>query len=381
MSDVPKNNGILKILMKNKFLLGILIIAISYAFFKIGNKYVPIERLLVPSAIGYDMVKTGNKILYEASASVYNYPDENVSTKFLSGKAGSLPETRETKQLQTNGKFLLGLERAVVIGEDAARFGIKELIDSLFSSRTVNDTAYVVVCKGMARDMVQEKVEGSHGPGEYISQLIEHLEDFNFTPNNYRLIDVFVRSDSEGRNLVLPYLEYKDNIFQMTGLAVFSKDKMVRYLNIEETKLLNFLRESNVRGIVTVSKDVGRYANFYGDLKRTVKCYKNGDKFTFDIKLDLKGELISNNYYDNVAINLEITKKIEEDLKNTIEEECKEFIRKMQNEYKIDCLELGRYGVAMVGHDTGIDWDKAVSNADIRVTAKVKITEIGRGDF
>jgi Ger(x)C family germination protein len=375
------NKSVLTVMRKNKLLLGMLAIVIAYAFFKIGNKYQPIEKLSVPSAIGYDILKKDGRIFYEAPISVYNYPDQNVSTMLLSGEAGTLTETRGIRQLQSNGKFVIGLERALVIGEDAAWFGIKPMVDALFSNRTVNDTGYVVICKGKAKDILGVKIEGSPGPGEYISGLVEHLTDFNFIANNYRLIDTFVRIDSEGRSLILPYLEYKNNKYEMTGLALFSKDKMVKCLNIEEAKILNLLRESNVRGLVTIKKDEEHYANFYGNSKRTVKCYEEDGRFIFYIKLDLKGEMLSNSYYDNIAISPETIKKVEEDMKNIVEEECKEFIKKMQNEYKLDCLELGRYGVAKVGHDTGIDWDKAVSNADIRVTARVKITEIGRGDF
>lgn len=53
----------------------------------------------------------------------------------------------------------------------------------------------------------------------------------------------------------------------------------------------------------------------------------------------------------------------------------------MQNEYKIDCLELGREAAAKYGRGENIDWDEVVCNSKIQVNVNVKLTGIGRGDY
>jgi hypothetical protein len=42
----------------------------------------------------------------------------------------------------------------------------------------------------------------------------------------------------------------------------------------------------------------------------------------------------------------------------------------MQNDYKLDCLALGRVAAAKYGRHTGTDWNKAVSEAEIVVKCK-----------
>jgi Ger(x)C family germination protein len=381
VKDKVKDKGIVKVLKSNRTLLIIFLISLSFAFLKIGNNFLPIEQIGVPAAIGYDIEKKNDKIIHKVPVSIYSYPENNIKTLMIEGEAGSVPETREIRQLEANGKFIIGLEKVIIISEDAARNGINYLMDMLLSERTVNDTAYVVVCKGNVEDILKHKVEGKPSSGDYLAEVVEHLVDMNFIPNNYRLIDTFVRVGSEGRSLVIPYVEIREGKVRVTGLALFSKDKMIHKLKVNEFKLLNLLRESGTRGMITVSKDTEHYANFYGISKRKVKARKENGKFIFDIELSLKGELISNTLYGNMAQKPKLAKQFEADVKNTVEEECREFIKIMQEDLKIDCLELGRWGISVHGHDTGIDWDKAIANSQINVTAKVKVTEIGRGDY
>ena len=60
---------------------------------------------------------------------------------------------------------------------------------------------------------------------------------------------------------------------------------------------------------------------------------------------------------------------------------CNDFLDNMKNVYKVDCLNLGMYAVAKYGREKGVDWNKEVSNADIKVSVKVKIDKIGIGQY
>jgi hypothetical protein len=51
----------------------------------------------------------------------------------------------------------------------------------------------------------------------------------------------------------------------------------------------------------------------------------------------------------------------------------------MQNDYKVDLINLGQYGAAKFGRHKEKDWNETVSNADIEV--KVKVDKFGRGDY
>ena len=40
--------------------------------------------------------------------------------------------------------------------------------------------------------------------------MVKHATNYNFLSSEYNLMNIYVTLDSEGKNLVLPYLEIKD---------------------------------------------------------------------------------------------------------------------------------------------------------------------------
>ncbi|MBW9154072.1 Ger(x)C family spore germination C-terminal domain-containing protein [Clostridium estertheticum] len=57
------------------------------------------------------------------------------------------------------------------------------------------------------------------------------------------------------------------------------------------------------------------------------------------------------------------------------------FISKNKCQYKTDILDLGRIAVAKYGRSKGTDWDKVISNSDIKVNVKFTVDTQGRGSF
>ncbi len=195
------------------------------------------------------------------------------------------------------------------------------------------------------------------------------------------MIDFILESSSEGYNPVLPYIDIVDNELTITGLAVFNKDKMVRKLDMQEVKILNLLRESNTRGILTLEKNSKEYINYYPKAKRKVKCYKEGDKYKFIIDISLKGPIISNQLYKDLNSDPKILKKFEKDMEESVERQCVTCINIFKKTCHVDVFNLGSVAAAKYGRETGIDWNKVVLNSEIKVNVKVKVDSQGRGDY
>ena len=51
---------------------------------------------------------------------------------------------------------------------------------------------------------------------------------------------------------------------------------------------------------------------------------------------------------------------------------------KIQEDYKVDCLDLGKYAIAKYGRDNGYDGQEYFINADIEVHVNVKIRSTGK---
>ena len=162
-------------------------------------------------------------------------------------------------------------------------------------------------------------------------------------------MDVYVRVGAEGRNVVMPYIELKKDPskpekkeLEITGTALFKKDKMVAKLNMDDTRIMNLLRENNVKGILKIQKDPKKFTEFYAKSKRKVKCTKTGDKYNFIINLQLTGQIVSNELFKDLIDDPKQKKKFENELASEVEDMCNTFLKKMKYDYKVDALELGK---------------------------------------
>jgi Ger(x)C family germination protein len=380
------NSKTYKSILKKKNIIIFLFSIVVYVYLSSGITFVPVEELGIIAGMGIDITNTSSEAVeYSVPLSVYNYTEGSITYNLIqTGTATTIGNAQENRQLKFNKKFIIGLEKVVVLGEALASYSILPRIDIFFTSPNVNDTAFTIVCKGKSEDLLNLSIKGYPTSSDYIEGMLSHAIDLNFFSDNYSVMDVYVRVDAEGRNLVLPYIEVEDNKPAITGLALFKKDKMLMKLGMKETKSLNLLREDNVQGNLSIQKNSTDYIDFHCTSKRKVKCNKINGKYNFTIDLSIIGNVITNSLYDNMNNDSKVKEKFEKDMAKATEKMCMDFIGKMQSEYKIDVLDLGRVAAATYGRGTGTDWNEVVSNVDlanIKVNVKVKVDNMGRGDY
>lgn len=375
---------------KSKFYLFIATILTMIISF-VGSKGEVVENLEIPAGIGYDIEKASDDTV-DYNISMLDYAVEGkdkVTTTILSGKGVDIGRTRETRSLRSSRKFILGLNRVFISSEDAARYGFHNIVDILLNNAQINDRAVWAICNGKAEDIFKLKIQGYSSSAEYIEGMVKNLRQFNFFPMQYTFVDMVVRMDAEGRNMLLPYIEViakstekgiEKNI-ETTGLAIFRGDKFIGKADINEAKIINILRENNVKGMLTLRENSKKYINCYSTSKRKVKCYKEDGNYKFIIDLDIKGEIASNDLDESITKDAKDLKKFEEQMKTSVEKMCNESLDKIKCEYKTDVLELGRVAAAKYGRGTGVDWNKVICRSDIKVNVKFSVTSIGRGSY
>jgi len=367
---------------KKKYFI-IIAVVIIYTIISLGTEKVSLEDLGIITGIGYDMKKvspTEKKYIFPFS--VYDFETSGKRSSHISvGEGRNVGETIETRQRQMNKTMIQGLERTFVIGEVFAENGLKAILDERARNYQTSDMAFGAICKGKSEEILGMKIEGYGSSSEFIAGLIERQQGYNFFSQNYKVIDMLVRIDAEGRNLVMPYIDVQEGKIEIVGLAIFKKDKMIATTDLYTAKILNLLREDDVKGILSYQKSAKEHTDVYVTNKRKVKCEKKEDKYTFTIDLKLEGNITSNTLYKDILNNLEVKNEYEKLMSKKVEEMCNGFIDKMKNQYKTDCLELGREAAAKYGRRKGIDWNEVVCNSEIKVNAKVIVNEQGRGDY
>lgn len=365
---------------KKKLMIWILIV-VTGSIYTEKLHVTPMEEFNISAGFGFDIKKElHTNVQYIIPFSIYQFKKEKEeSSRNITGKAESLGETRQNRLLESNKPFLIGVQRIIILGEESASYGIENLINIFFANPQINDRSNVVVCKGKSEDLLAYKVKGYPSSSDYIEGMIKSASNYNFFPKEYSLLNIYSILASEGRTLALPYIEVKDKELVLAGMTVFKKDKMSYILPIEESRILNMLRERAGKGILSLQQSSNEYINYHAKVKRKVTCTKKGGGYEFNINLNFHGDIVSNTLTKDINKGKE--KEIEELLSTKIEEMCNIFLDKTKNVYKMDLLELGMYGAAKYGRETGVDWNKEVSNALIKVNVKVKVDKIGRGHY
>ncbi|AUN08907.1 spore gernimation protein [Clostridium botulinum] len=373
----------MKKLKNNRINIIILIIIILNIYYYDPNiKYA--EELDIPAGIGYDFQTKIDSIRYyqiPISAYIFN-PNETATSTVHEGKGETLLKTRQDRQRKSNRKFLLGNEKVYLLSEKSAHDGVNEIINLLFFNPLANARAFTVVCAGNPKDMLNHKIQGYASSADYIYGLIQNSPQYNFFPvKAYTTSINYYQLKTEGKNLVLPYIETTKNGIEITGMAIFRGDKMERKLDVDEMRALNRLREDKNKGIISVIKSYNQFAEMDCYIKRKVECYKEKDKYRFVIKLDIKGDMINCRSCKNELCTQEGKDGIVKEFEEKIYKESYEFINKMQNEYKIDLLNLGSVAAAKYGRQTGVNWDDVVSNSEIELDINMRLIRGSRGTF
>lgn len=347
-----------------------------------------VENLQIPVGAGYDIQDYSSYADYQISLLIHSYGSENeddggvkAMNRLIVSKGKNIPETREKRQLKSDKAPMIGLTKVQVLSESIARFGIRNIIDIWINNPQLNDRGICVVCKGKAEDIINYPVKGSLSSVEYIEGMVRNSKQFNFFPMQYSIMDIIVRVDAEGRTLLLPYIEATNEGLKISGLAIFKGDKLVAVSNIDEARIINILHEKSVKGTFTLQKDSKEYMNFFTASKRKVRCSKKDGKYSFVIDLDLKGQIISNELNENILNDTKELKKVEEAMKNEIQDKINKLIKRIKEEYKVDFLGLGKFAAAKYGRGTGVDWNEIISDSNIEINVKFSVDTEGRGSY
>lgn len=349
-------------------------------FYNYDTLNAPIEENAISFGIGVDIEKTlKENANYRITYNIYKFSQDKVYSYNRIAEASTIGENRQDRQLKIDRSYTADIERMLIISEDMGAYGIDSLVNIFLNNPRLNDKGLIVVCKGKAEDIIKFKVEALPSSAEYIEGIVKESIYYNFYSENYTFLDLFTQLTSEGENIVLPYVEIRNNKIEISGVALFKREKLVQIIDIYESKIMNVLREDKTRGVFSLKRGEQKYVDYNSRVKKKVKCYKDQDKYNFIIDLNVTGNITSNTLYEE--LNKKSIKNFEEDMAKEIEEKCNAFIKKMQKQYKVDCLELGSVAAAKFGRDSGVDWNEVVSKSSIKVRAKVKVDNVGRGQY
>lgn len=252
----------------------------------------------------------------------------------------------------------------IIISKEIAEEGINEVFDMLYRDSEVRGSLLVLVSKEKtAKEIFETGHEEDVIRSDQLTYALKNQKSVSKYPKA-KLTDVIENLASEDSVILLSTVEirsYPDRVQpEVSGSAILKYDKVVGYLQGEETQYALWAR-NDLKGGILVVRDILDTGNnisfevFYSKTKLKPEYKAN----SINMKVDVRAHVSIAEVSGNIAFYEEETKKrLVECAEKALEKQLKYMVKKAQNEYKSDIFKFGN----KIRIDNPKQWEKIKDN-------------------
>ncbi|PJI10432.1 MULTISPECIES: Ger(x)C family spore germination protein [Clostridium] len=333
------------------------------------GKYIITVQILNPQGGGSD---TSKKSDTEGKSDVTVFSSES-----------DTPSSAPANLAESYGKpIFFGHSKYVVLGERLAKTGVTKFMDSVFRIRTTRPDVAVFVTKGNASDIIKADLPDEKISADKVENLIKFQGEKGYSPMTSRLRFANALMDKI-RAPILGVINIKnefnsDNTFDVSGTAVFKEDKLIGYMDMNETRGMQWINGKVQSGSIVGHLPNNKVANFYILKSRSkIKPVLKNGSLRVEVNIFEEGNVIEMSAPLNPMENYKVMDKLSEVQSNAIKGEALLALNTAQKKYDADV-----FGFANAINETYPDfWNKIKSNwpsifqklkVDVNVTSSVK---------
>jgi len=268
--------------------------------------------------------------------------------------------------------------RVVLFSEEFARKGqMKEMVEYLFKDADVRSSVYVAVVKESTEEMLKMEYPDKENTSSYINNLFHPRQYTFFSP--FTTIHEFVYDETDPlRDSIAPYVELKDEVIHIEGLAMFSNGKMETIFNKQEAKIIQILRGREKLSVFALTLDdegKEKVALEFVKSKAKVKAEElESPKVIFNMKFE---GTLSEYEGDKDLANKKDVEKLEEEVSKNIEKDVRNLLEKCQ---ELSIEPIGMFESLRMRYKG--DWptgltEELLAKAEFEINIKTKLTSVG----
>lgn len=313
--------------------------------------------------------------------------EAKVQSKLLEPHGESLLDAIRNTMKITAPKLYWGHLQIVILSQEVAKEGIIEILDILCRDSEPRLSVDLLVSK---EKTAKEILESQSITTEIRSIEIRKMLDAVISLSKAPKVQVyqFVNDLSgEGVSPVLPAIQTTEinakKTSELSGTAVFSKDKLVGFLDDDETKAFLFVRNKIKDGLFVVKESlesgIERMALKVINSKTKVKPVYSTGRVSIDIEINSKVGVDEHGARGNF-----ISEEGSLILKNAAEKEITTHINKtiqrVQKDFDLDIFGFGSIIKAEIPNlwkEIGPDWNNIFKNLNVNVKSVVEIRNSG----
>ncbi len=323
------------------FLINIIIV-----LFLSGCSSVQIHERLMIQGLGIDKENDHYIITAQVFPTYASIEEEGEGVELIISQGKSVFDAIQNMSEQTGKKPLYAQNLIVVIGKDLALQGIDNVMDFFVRYHESRPSVKLVISKTSAKDILSFKQDSK----TIIAQDIVSLAESKKITSNVLSSDIldFISSlQSEISDPSTVCVDIKDfqgkSVITTDGQAVFNKDKLIGFLNKDETlgALIIGGGVSNITDVINI-EDLGSVTytleKSFSDINSEIIDGKN----QFDIMIKTDADLFEMDRNISNNLNQDILEIIKSSIEHRITYLCKSAINKSVFDYHSDIFSFGR---------------------------------------
>lgn len=342
------------------------------------NQVAGLDEQLIVYGIGVDKTEDAYELTVQAlntqTTSEANSQEDGKTIINISATAPTLIEAVNKIENQTGKKILYSHAIVLIVGQETAKSGIKEIIRFFSTNHKLRPTVEVLISSITAKDVFSNEDDGDIVNAEdivLISQIGKENDDGINSNIRYLLSDL----ENPQKAAKVWLLEYNKDEGKVAcpQIALFKSDKLTDILDEEATKgvLLIYKKAKNIADSINVND-----AKLYYELskaKSKINVSFNSNKPVFNVSLCADLELYN---ADNLAANSVIKPIIENRLAELMQKAIDSCIKKNG----CDIFNFYRYIMnanASFFKENLANLEEVLKSADYEIIAQAKIKYMG----
>lgn len=326
-----------------------------------------LDDLNLDSAIGYDYL---DKDLIQATVVVPIYnTDKSMSSETFTETSSLSKEILVKVDAKSPKTVEKGKLELILFSSELAGQGIFELVDNFQRDPNVTTNLSVAVVDGEVKEMLSTSFK-NEDTGRYIAEIIEQNTNMGLLPKKH-LHQFMFDYYSTGKDPYLPLLKLEKGQVEISGIALFNKDKLVDQIDFSELFVFTVLAETSKNGSYKVRNDT-----YVQNLNSKRKFLVSNNKTNPEITINVQIKGIIRQHSGEKIHPKKLYEKTEQQMEQDVQEQAEIMIKKFQA-LKVDPLGLGEQVRSRTRNWDEKKWNDMYPTINVKVKVDVKITESG----
>jgi spore germination protein KC len=376
------------------FALIILIIIILIIFPLAGcTSYKELKDLSIVEATGFDSAGSNSfKLTFQifnpksggGGGTVKKSSGEATET-IVQGTGNGIYDAIRNATLTIGRKLYFSNTRIYLVGEDICKNNFDKLIDFLERPTSIRPNVNLCVVKGTTMEVLTAKKNDQIISAQTIQEIIESYGTSSKILNT-ELENIFEAESTGVTDIALPAIKVArddqgNDIITMDGTAVFKKNILAGYLDLNETRGALWIMGKVKSGIiVTKPSNGGSVSMEIISANSKIDLITKDNKPAIKINIDFATDVAEMQTPKDTALSVQYLKQLKALQEEQVKKEMQAAITKVVHEYDSDVFGFGMMifqNQPDVWRKIRADWNNGLKNISIEVNVTSKIEHSG----